>query len=136
MAYDEQKQAYQLAYIIRYLIFCAEKKDFLQYDDMRKIFGVLGEQVGEYAGKIGDKCVKEFKIPPLNALIVNCSGSVGDGWKAWAKVAYKDITPPKGKKYPPTWEEAVNECFETYHIPQGNDRFKPYNDISIPVLLP
>lgn len=36
MAYDEQKQAYQLAYIIRYLIFCAEKKQFLQYDDMRR----------------------------------------------------------------------------------------------------
>ncbi len=127
MACDKQK----LAYIIRYLIFCAEKKQFLQYEDMRKIFGVSGEQVGMYAGEVGDKCVKDLKIAPLNALIVNSSGSVGDGWKAWAKVAYKDIPQSKGKKYPPTWEEAVNECFETYHISQGTDRFKPYNKISI-----
>ncbi len=129
MAYDEQKLAYQLAYIIRYLIFCAEKKQFLQYDDMRKIFGVSGEQVGMYAGKIGKYCHKK-ELPLLNALIVNRYGSVGDGWEDFVKALYKN------EDDVPTWEEAVNKCFETYHIPQGNDRFKPYNDISIPVQLP
>lgn len=117
MAYDKQK----LAYIIRYLIFCAEKKQFLQYEDMRKIFGVSGEQVGMYAGEVGNYC-RDKELPLLNALIVNRYGSVGDGWEDFVKAFYKN---------PPTWEEAVNECFETYHIPQGSDRFKPYNKISI-----
>ena len=116
---SEQK----LSYIIRYLIFCAEKKNFLQYDDMRKIFGVSGEQLGMYAGKVGDYCRREG-LPPLNALIVNSSGSVGDGWVDWSKAVYKTA--------PLTWEKAVNECFKMYHIPQGTDRFKPYNDVLIP----
>ncbi len=129
MAYDEQKQAYQLAYIIRYLIFCAEKKQFLQYDDMRKIFGVSGEQVGMYAGEVGKYCHKKG-LPLLNALIVNRYGSVGDGWEDFVKAIYKN------ENDVPTWKDEVNKCFKTYHIPQGNDRFKPYNDISIPVQLP
>ena len=117
MAYNEQK----LAYIIRYLIFCAEKKDFLQYDDIRKIFGVSGENLGEYAGAVGDYCLKH-NLPLLNALIVNTSGSVGYGWKDWVK----------SKKAPITWEDAVNKCFKTYHISQRTNRFKPYNDVLIP----
>ncbi len=135
MAYDEQKQAYQLAYIIRYLIFCAEKKQFLQYDDMRKIFGVSGEQVGTYAGDVGIYCHKKG-LPLLNALIVNRSGSVGYGWKDFVKALYKKFPQEKNEEELLIWEKAVNKCFKTYHIPQGNDRFKPYNDISIPVLLP
>lgn len=117
MAYNEQK----LAYIIRYLIFCAEKKDFLQYDDIRKIFGVSGENLGEYAGAVGDYCLKH-NLPLLNALIVNTSGSVGYGWKDWIKSTREKIT----------WEEAVNKCFRTYHISQRTNRFKPYNNVLIP----
>ena len=117
MACNEQK----VAYIIRYLIFCAEKKDFLQYDDIRKIFGVSGESLGEYADKVGEYCYRHG-LPLLNALIVNSSGSVGDGWKDWVKFM----------KINTTWEEAVNNCFKTYHISLKTNRFKPYNDVSIP----
>lgn len=118
MTNEEQKRNY----IIRYLIFCAEKKVFLQYDDIRKIFGVSGEQLGLYAEKIGDYCLKN-KLPLLNALIVNKSGSVGAGWQRWAIAAFH--------RAPPSWEDAVNECFKFYHIPQGSKRFVPYNAIPL-----
>ena len=49
--------------------FFAEKKNFLRYEDMQKIFGVSDGRSGMNAGKVGDYCRRREKLPPLNASV-------------------------------------------------------------------
>jgi hypothetical protein len=94
---------------VRFMIIAAEKKRFVEYNELNKVFGIPLEDLRDYAGFLGDYCCAE-NIPYLNSLIINTTeGMPGEDFFTWAED--KDIK---------NWGEYVAECFANFHIPISN----------------
>ena len=72
--------------------FCAGKKNFLQYEDMRKIFGVSG----------GGQEWTPVRLAIIAWEIASPECISDNGLADWSKAVYKKTS---------IWEKAVNECF-------------------------
>lgn len=94
---------------VRFMIIAAEKKRFVEYNELNKVFGIPLEDLRDYAGFLGDYCRAE-NMPYLNSLIINTTeGMPGEDFFTWAED--KDIK---------NWGEYVAECFSNFHIPISN----------------
>ena len=94
---------------VRFMIIVAEKKRFVEYNELNKVFGIPLEDLRDYAGFLGDYCRAEA-IPYLNCLIINTTeGMPGDDFFTWA-----------GDGDMKNWGEYVAECFAKFHIPISN----------------
>jgi len=87
------------------MIIAAEKKRFVEYNELNKVFGISLEDLRDYAGFLGDFC-KANGYPYLNSLIINTTnGMPGDDFFTW----------DKDKK--DNWCGYVAECFSHFHLP-------------------
>ena len=95
--------------LIRFMIIAAEKKRFVEYNELNKVFGIPLEDLRDYAGFLGGYCRAEG-IPYLNCLIINTTdGMPGEDFFTWA-----------GDKDSKNWGSYVAECFVKFHIPISN----------------
>jgi len=106
--------------LVRFMIVAAEKKRFVEYNELNKVFGIPLEDLRDYAGVLGDYCHTEG-LPYLNCLIINTTeGMPGDDFFTWAE----DSDTKR-------WGEYVSECFSHYHIPISNSvRFQNTSGIN------
>jgi len=104
---------------VRFMIVAAEKKRFVEYNELNKVFGIPLEDLRDYAGFLGDYC-DENGLPFLNSLIINTTdGKPGDDFYTWADCEETD------------WGNYVAECFKEFHLPQGNQvRFQNTSGIN------
>ena len=93
----------------RFMIIAAEKKRFVEYNELNKVFGIPLEDLRDYAGFLGDYCRAE-EIPYLNCLIVNTTeGMPGEDFFTWV-----------GSSNNKEWGDFVAECFAYFHVPISN----------------
>lgn len=102
--------------LVRYMIVAAEKKRFVEYNELNKVFGISLEDLRDYAGFLGDYCAYA-NIPPLNSLIVNTTdGKPGEDYYTWYSQAYGTST----KTAYEAWGESVAGCFVEFKVPISN----------------
>lgn len=93
---------------VRFMVVVAEKKRFVEYNELNKVFGIPLEDLRDYARFLGDYC-DEYDLPYLNSLIIyTTDGKPGNDFYTWAKCKESD------------WGDFVSECFKEFHLPQGN----------------
>ena len=94
---------------VRFMIIAAEKKRFVEYNELNKVFGIPLEDLRDYAGFLGDYCHAE-EMPYLNCLIINTTeGMPGGDFFTWAEDSNVE-----------NWGKYVSECFAHFHIPISN----------------
>ena len=101
---------------VRYLIQVAKQKRCVPYVDLENAFGLGHDQIGWYAGILGDYCL-DRNLPMLNGLIIsstNCVPSEGFDW-------YQE-------EYGRSWGEIVSECWQHFHV--TSSRAKQSQDFS------
>lgn len=105
--------------LVRFMVVAAEKKRFVEYNELNKVFGIPLEDLRDYARFLGDYC-DEYDLPYLNALIIHTTdGKPGNEFFTWAKGKASD------------WGTLVSECLKDFHLPQGNHlRFQNTSEIN------
>lgn len=104
---------------VRFMVVAAEKKRFVEYNELNKVFGIPLEDLRDYARFLGDYC-DEYDLPYLNALIIHTTdGKPGNEFFTWAEGKASD------------WGSLVSECLKEFHLPQGNHlRFQNTSEIN------
>ncbi len=108
--------------LVRFMLVAAEKKRLVEYNELNKVFGIPLEDLRDYAGFLGDYCVKN-DLPWLNSLIVNTTdGHPGRDFFTWANANSKKQV---------DWGECVADCFRECRIPLSNsERFQNTSGIT------
>ena len=96
---DEKFKAF-----VRYMIQAAKQKRCVPYVELENVFGLSHDQVGRYAGTLGDYC-NARKIPILNGLIISSTDCAPSEGFAWYQKTYKK-----------SWGEIVSECWKYFHL--------------------
>jgi hypothetical protein len=97
-------QAEKFKCYVRQLIHVAKQKRCVTYNELENLFGLSHEQVGYYAGALGDYCISR-KLPPLNALIISSTDCVPSHGFDWYQ-----------EQYNLTWGELVTKCWKFFHV--------------------
>jgi hypothetical protein len=88
---------------VRFLIQVAKEKRCVTYQELENVFGLSHRQVGYYAGKLGDLCIK-WNWPRLNGLIINQTDCVpSNGFDYYLRECRK------------SWGEITCECWKKFH---------------------
>ena len=95
---------------VRYLIHVAKGKRCIPYNELENVFGLSHEQVGYYAGRLGDYCISR-EIPPLNGLIINATDCVPSHGFDWYQEQYKK-----------SWGEVVSDCWKEFHVTSSREK--------------
>jgi hypothetical protein len=106
--------------LVRFMVVAAEKKRFVEYNELNKAFGIPLEDLRDYARILGDYCY-ENDLPYLNSLIINTTeGKPGNDFNSW--IEGKDSS---------HWGDLVAECLKEFHLPQGNHlRFQNTSELN------
>lgn len=95
---------------VRYLIQIAKEKRCVPYYELENVFGLSHEQVGYYAGRLGDYC-NSRRIPPLNGLIISATDCVPSHGFDWYQ-----------KQYKKSWGEVVSGCWREFHVTSTREK--------------
>ncbi len=95
---------------VRYLIQVAKEKRCVPYYELENLFGLSHEQVGYYAGKLGDYCISR-KTKPLNGLIISTTECVPSHGFDWYQ-----------QQYNMSWGEVVRECWKEFHVTSSREK--------------
>lgn len=90
--------------ILRYLVFSAQSKRVVPYNELENLFGLSHNMAGNYAGIVGDFC-KDNGWPLLNALVINtttCKPS--SGFDSYLGDSESD------------WGQCLAECWRFFHL--------------------
>lgn len=85
----------------RYMIQAAKQKRCVTYSEIENILCISSEDIGAYAGNLGDNCLKK-KLPLLNGLIISAT-------KCCPSEGFDQYLEKSKKK---NWGEVVTDCWK------------------------
>lgn len=108
--------------LTRYLIMAAEDKRFVSYAEIVKLLDIPLQKSGQFAGLVGDCCLKN-KLPYVNALIISREGIPGEDWFTWYK---ENNLCPEDAVFEVEWCKVIASCIKTFHLKQ--DKKQKYSN--------
>ena len=105
---DSNFQPERFKCFVRFLINVAKDKRCVTYKELENIFGLSHQQVGIYAGTLGDYCVTR-NLPLLNGLVINATDCIPSEGYEWYQ-----------QQSNMSWGEVIASCWKEFHVTQGH----------------